>query len=90
MAKYTILFSKKVDKFLEKHPELVDRFFVCVEKLIDNPYSATLDVKPLQWVKHHWRLRIGKRRFLYEINDITILIYMYDADSRWDIYTQKK
>lgn len=48
MQQYNILFAKKIDKFLEKHPEIVKRFFACVEKLVDNPYNASLDAKPLQ------------------------------------------
>jgi mRNA-degrading endonuclease RelE of RelBE toxin-antitoxin system len=31
-------------------------------------------------------LRIWKYRFLYEIIEDKILIYFYDADSRWDVY----
>ncbi len=36
--------------------------------------------------KGHFRLRVGKYRFLYTVIDDEILIYVYKADSRGDIY----
>jgi hypothetical protein len=48
MQQYNIVFSKKIDKFLDKHPEVIERFFACIEKLVLDPYNAILDIKPLQ------------------------------------------
>lgn len=83
---YQIQTSKIVDKFLEKHLEITKKFILALELLKFSPFENNLDIKPLKWVKNHFRLRIGKYRFLYEVIDDKILIYFYDADYRWDIY----
>ncbi|MFA5916767.1 MAG: hypothetical protein WC850_00850 [Candidatus Gracilibacteria bacterium] len=51
-----------------------------------SPYQNNLDIKPLKGKNNHYRLRIGKYRFLYEIIENKILIYFYNADSRGDVY----
>ncbi len=84
--RYKLIFAKDVEKFLGKHPEIIRRFFDKVDILAIDPLDARLDVKQLKWLMNHRRLRIGKYRFLYEIQESTILIYFYDADSRGDIY----
>lgn len=83
---YNVNFSKKVDKFLEKHQEITRRLFEKLLILSQNPYENNLDSIPYEWYKNHFRLRIWKYRFLYEIIEDKILIYFYDADTRWDIY----
>ena len=84
--KYRIKTHKTVDKFLQRHPEVVPRFFKHFEKIAESPFFNTCDIKLLMGEKNHYRLRIGKYRFLYEIIDDQILIYVYDGDSRGDIY----
>ena len=83
---YKFELNKDVKKFLLKHEDISISFFKKLEILLQSPFSNNLDIKPLKWYKDHYRLRIWKYRFLYEIIDQKILIYFYDADSRWDIY----
>lgn len=83
---YEIKTSKIVDKFLEKHLDIASKFVSSLEILRKSPFDNSLDIKSLKWHKNHFRLRIWKYRFLYEIINNEILIYFYDADSRWDIY----
>ena len=85
--KYSIKIHKRVEKFLNLHRELRDDFFSSLHSMEDNPLNPTLDIKPLTWLPgRHYRLRIGKYRFLYEIIDEEILVYFYDAGSRGGIY----
>lgn len=84
--KYKIIIEKPVVKFLESHKEIVDRFFDKVDILSKNPKSNELDIKKLQWSSDKFRIRIGKYRFLFRKEKNDIIIYFYDADSRWDIY----
>ncbi len=85
--KYKIELSKSVEKFLIKHKEVTKRFVQKVEILSENISDPILDVKALSGAKKwNYRLRIGKRRFLFEVQKEKILIYFYDADSRGDIY----
>ncbi|MCI4398923.1 MAG: hypothetical protein JHC37_00035, partial [Campylobacteraceae bacterium] len=49
-----------------------------------NPYPSNeaVDIKKLQGTDGHYRLRVGRYRFLFTI----ILVYFYDIGSRGDIY----
>ena len=83
---FGIELSKDVKKFLSKHEDIARLFYQKIKILSSNNSSSNLDIKPLKWQKNHYRLRIGKYRFLYEIIDDQVLIYFYEADSRWSIY----
>lgn len=83
---YEIKTWKIVDKFLEKHLDIAKKFILSLEIIKESPFVNKLDIKPIKWMKNHFRLRIWKYRFLYEISKNQILIYFYDADTRWDIY----
>ncbi len=65
--KYTIKTHKKVDKFLEKHREIAKKYIFSIKLLSEDPYSTKLDTKELSNNKWHFRSRIWKYRFLYEI-----------------------
>jgi mRNA-degrading endonuclease RelE of RelBE toxin-antitoxin system len=85
---YQIKIHKRVEKFLNmQSDDFVLWFFEKAKILANNLYDETLDIKPLQW-KEKWcfRLRIGKYRFKYRINEDEIVIYFYDAWGRWDVY----
>lgn len=84
--KYAIGTHKRVDKLLEKHPEIKRMFFQKFEEIAENPFQNSCDIKALVGKPNHYRLRISKYRFLYEIIDTKILIYIYDTDSRGGIY----
>lgn len=84
---YRLETSKDVDKFLEKAvPKLRNRVLEVFEELCRDPFSNAVDTKSMVNKKGHFRLRIGKYRFLYTIIEDEILIYVYKADSRGDIY----
>ena len=83
---YNLELNKNVKKFLAKHEDIARIFFQKIKILQNNPSSNNLDIKSLKWKKNHYRLRIWKYRFLYEIIENEILIYFYEADTRWDIY----
>ena len=83
---YKLETSKVVDKFLAKHKDMRQRVLQKLEILAQNPYQNTLDIAKLDGYEHHYRLRVGKYRLLYEIIESQILIYAYDIDSRGDVY----
>jgi mRNA interferase RelE/StbE len=84
---YRLETSKDVDKFLEKAvPKLRNRVLEVFEELCNDPFSNAVDTKPMVNKKGHFRLRVGKYRFLYTIIEDEILVYVYKADSRGDIY----
>jgi len=85
---YRLLLHKNVSKFLEKRPakqrqDLKDR----LEMLKANPYSNEhLDIKPMQGYADLYRLRVGKYRFLYQIRQNELIIFVLKAGSRGDVY----
>lgn len=84
---YKLNVSKQVAKFLDKSEHrLRIKVIAAFEQLSQDPRSASLDTKTMINKKGHFRLRIGKYRFLYEIIDAELFIYVYKADSRGDVY----
>jgi mRNA interferase RelE/StbE len=83
---FEIKFSKDVVKFVKNsQPEFRKRYIESFEILSLDPNDNKLDIKPLKNKTGHYRLRIGKFRFLYEIMPNN-LIFFYKADSRGQVY----
>ena len=84
---YNYRLSKTVIKFLEKRDKaFLLRFDKKFNEIIENPIKSTADITPYIGHPWHYRLRIGKYRFLYAILEEEILVYFYDADSRGGMY----
>ncbi|QFR38812.1 type II toxin-antitoxin system RelE/ParE family toxin [Candidatus Gracilibacteria bacterium 28_42_T64] len=85
---YKIAIEKSVTKFLEKHKgeKLIELFKEKLIILSNNPYKNNLDIKALAGNEDKYRLRIGKYRFLYEIQEDIITISILSADSRGGVY----
>jgi mRNA interferase RelE/StbE len=86
---FRALLHKKIEKFLDsKDDKFVLLFRDKVRILKKNPFerNTNVDVVPLKGKKNHYRLRVGKYRFLYEVKKHEILIYFYKVDKRGDIY----
>ena len=86
---YRVLVHKKVEKFLDsKNDKFVSSFWDKIKILKKNPFdrNTNLDVVPLEGTRNHYRLRMGKYRFLYVIKKNEVIIYFYKVDKRGDIY----
>lgn len=85
---YKIILEKPVQKFLEKHrwEKIISKFYTSLQILSQNPYSDTLDTKNMVWLEKTFRLKIGKYRFLYKVENKEVCIYFFKADSRGTIY----
>lgn len=84
---YNYRLSKTVIKFLEKRDKaFLLRFDEKLDEIVKNPTKSTADTNPYIWYPWHYRLRIGKYRFLYAILEKEIVVYFYDAASRGGIY----
>lgn len=83
---YDVKLSKNVQKFLSKHPEIIDDFDKAAGELAKNPRpmpGCKLDIVPYkEGGKDNYRLRISKYRFLYEVVDHRVEVDVYDAGSR--------
>lgn len=79
---YEIIIEKPVIKFLQRHQDIVTRFFEKTSIMEMDPFSRELDISKLAGQEQRYRLRIGKYRFLFRIQKNAVIIYFYDADSR--------
>jgi len=84
---YKLEIKKQPAKYIDKrNPKEKVRIAQAFSKLQENPYRRDLDIKKMRGHANDYRLRIGKYRFLYTIIENRLLIYMYKADTRGDVY----
>jgi len=85
---YNIKYHKRVAKFINSRT-LKDRERIKqkIEEIKRNPYptNTKADIKKLKNAVG-FRLRVGDYRFIYEIVDEELTIYMEHGDNRGDIY----
>jgi len=85
---YNIILHKRVIKFINSRtPKEKQKIKEKLQLLQQNPYPTNerADVKKLT-NQSTFRLRIGSYRFVYEVVDEELVIYMEKADNRGDIY----
>ena len=85
---YKIIPHKRVIKFINNRtPKEKQKIKEKFDELQKNPYPPhyKLDLKKLQ-NKDGFRLRIGGYRFIYDISDKDLIIYIEDGGNRGDIY----
>jgi len=85
---FEIRFSKSAGKYLKKLDRTTkDRIKKSLFDLAEDPYKIrNLDIKRLAGYEDSYRLRVGKYRALYKIIDNEVVIFVFDLDSRGDIY----
>ncbi len=85
---YTIKYHKRVVKFVNSRIQKdKKRIKKKINELKQNPYPANskVDIKKLKNTTG-FRLRVGDYRFIYEVLDKDLIIYMEYGDNRGDIY----
>lgn len=79
---YHIIIKKKAKKFIDKLPVNEKRRIVAeLERLPDGE-----DIKPLKGYDGLLRLRVGKYRIIYTVDNGQLTIIVIDADSRGQVY----
>lgn len=87
---YNYKFHKKVVKYLDKWDSNYTSLLVTrIDKLLKNPYSKSVDLDELK-DKHYerktFRLRLGKYRLFFEVNEDNKELFFFHAWPRWDVY----
>ncbi len=85
---YKIILHKRVIKFISsRNPEDKKRIKEKFELLQINPYPLNnlLDLKKMK-ESNGFRLRIGNYRFIFNVEEDELVIYMEKGDNRGDIY----
>ncbi len=84
---YKLELSKKAFKFINSlRPKEKIRITQAFTKLCENPYAGESDIKKLKGQEDVYRLRMGDYRFLYKIKNDILIIFVFDAGHRKDIY----
>lgn len=85
---YKIVPHKKVIKFINSRtPKEKARIKEKFDELKINPYPANSKIDSKKLInKNGYRLRLGGYRFIYDVVEDELIIYMEEADNRGDIY----
>lgn len=85
---YDIDYHKKVIKFLAKQDINFRRKILNIfDEIAMSPHNNDYDIKPYKSkIPNQYRLRVGKYRFIYQIKNDILFIFVNDAGSRGGIY----
>ena len=84
MARYSLLFKKSVSKDLRSIPKQdVQRILKRINMLVDDPRPSGSEKLSTQEL---YRIRQGRYRILYEIQDAVLIIVVVRIGKRSDVY----
>ena len=85
---YTILLFKKVVKFIKSLPVKQQKIVKSKFELLktDPFYHPHMDLKKMKSTDELYRIRIGRIRFIYEVNREDVIILVFVGGMRGDIY----
>ncbi len=87
---YEVLIDERVEKDLEKIPKhVVKKFLKLLDEFEKNPIRprSGFDVKPMEgYPDNTYRLRIGKYRVLYAVDNETKKVRITTVEHRGDVY----
>lgn len=88
---YKLLLHKQVISFIHARvPQEKKLIATKFELLKVNPHHHPgLDIKKMVGLDDVYRLRVGKYRFLYTIDDNKVLVLIMVASARGDVYKSK-
>ena len=84
--------SKRFDKFLAKHHDVASQILKILRILSNDPYNNSLDITKLVNKSGGtcYRVRFGKYRLVYMLDNNNKIINFTAADARGGIYKNKK
>ncbi len=84
---YKTIIAKSVIKFLKtQSKDFRIKVLDVVAEIAEAPFDNQYDIKKMKGIEDHYRIRIGKVRFLYQLKNNELIIYFYKAGYRGDIY----
>lgn len=87
MKKYSVVLTRSAEKSLSKLPNSVVKSIVAIlTSLETNPRPE--GCKKLKGYKNYWRVRHGDYRIIYSIEEVILLVDVYEIGHRKDIYDQ--
>ena len=88
ITEYEIQYTKKAEKFFEKHEEVREQYELSIKQLITGNNTEEIGVKRISGKrKEYFRIRLGSYRVVYTIiNKKIVVINTLLAGPRGDIY----
>ena len=88
VTEYIIQYTKKAEKFFEKHEEVREQYELSIQQLITGENPEEIDVKRISGKRNeYFRIRLGSYRVVYAIiNKKIVVISTLLAGPRGDIY----
>ena len=85
---HKIVLTKQTDKFLKKHTKLENKVIEIFTHIAKNPFenSRIFDIKALQGLKNHYRLRVNNYRIIYQVQNNELIILIFKIGNRGDVY----
>ena len=84
---YRVELSKNASRYFSKLDRFMQvRIIAAFDKLAVNPQDETLDIKTMVGRIDEKRLRVGKYRIIFTVDDGVLLVYVIDIGPRGDIY----
>ena len=84
---YNVLWSKQAVNYLQRLDSTTKKRIVLhVDWLAEDPHSSTLDIKPLAGNPGIFRLRVGKYRIIFSIEEEIKLLSISSIMPRGDVY----
>ena len=84
--RYEVVFERRAIRFVNRHPELTDRFIEISDYLAQRPHSGPRITHLKGRFQCCRRWREGDYRPLYDIIEDGLLVTVFDADNRGQIY----
>lgn len=83
---YQVDSDKRVRKFLKRHPDLAEKWPSIRDSLAQRPHTGT-HITHLKGQFHcSRRWRVDPYRILFDIDNSAQRVYVFDADTRQNIY----
>lgn len=83
---FKVIIRKKVTKRIHRISPYRDKIVVALSSLESNAFPKQYDIRKLKGKENTFRIRIGNIRIIYKISWDERIIYIYDVDSRENIY----
>ena len=92
IPEYTVRQHRRVAKFIKKHADLNDRWPEIESVLAESPRGYQGDdtiVHMKADLLCNYRWREGSYRFLFEVDDETKTVLVFDVDARGQVYRRR-
>ena len=85
---YKVKYLKKAEKFMKKNKDFGKKFFKNFSELSEDFYNnfQNFDIEYYRSIPNSFRMRIGKYRALFTVEDEIRIIEVIEINSRGDIY----